>query len=206
MKHNIGQKLALYPTPATVVGTVGEGGKVNWLLVAHVGIVSHSKMLLSIHSSHHSIKAIDETKRLSVNIIDEQFVAAADYTGTVSGAKTDKSGVLPYHLGEAGMPVIEKSPLVMECEVIDTYEIDGFKNYICTILNTYVEETMLDEKSKPDYEKLKPVLFEMPTYKYLRTGDIIGDCVKMGKAYGETLINKPVMNEEPVWVAASKNK
>ena len=187
MKHNIGQKLALYPTPATVVGTVGEGGKVNWLLVAHVGIVSHSKMLLSIHSSHHSIKAIDETKRLSVNIIDEQFLAAADYTGTVSGAKTDKSGVLPYHLGEAGMPVIEKSPLVMECEVIDTYEIDGFKNYICTILNTYVEETMLDEKSKPDYEKLKPVLFEMPTYKYLRTGDIIGDCVKMGKAYGETL-------------------
>lgn len=97
------------------------------------------------------------------------------------------SGVLPYHLGEAGMPVIEQSPLVMECEVIDTYEIDGFKNYICTILNTYVEETMLDEKGKPDYTKLKPVLFEMPTYKYLHTGDIIGDCVKMGKAYGETL-------------------
>ena len=182
MKQNIGQKLALYPTPATVVGTVGEGGKVNWLLVAHVGIVSHSKMLLSIHSSHHSIKAIDETKRLSVNIIDEQFVAAADYTGTVSGAKTDKSAIFTYHLGEADMPVIEQSPLVRECEVIDTYEIDGFKNYICTILNTYVEEEMLDEKGKPDYEKLKPVLFEMPTYKYLRTGDVIGDCVKMGKA------------------------
>ena len=46
---------------------------------------------------------------------------------------------------------------------------------------------MLDEKGKPDYSKLKPVLFEMPTYKYLRTGDIIGDCVKMGKTYGETL-------------------
>ena len=46
---------------------------------------------------------------------------------------------------------------------------------------------MLDEKDKPDYAKLKPVLFEMPTYRYLRTGDIIADCVKMGKAYGETL-------------------
>ena len=51
----------------------------------------------------------------------------------------------------------------------------------------YYAEEMLDEKGKPDYAKLKPVLFEMPTYKYLRTGDIIGDCVKMGKAYGETL-------------------
>ena len=187
MKQNIGQKLALYPTPATVVGTVGEEGKINWMLVAHVGIVSHSKLLLSIHSAHHSVKAIDESKRLSINLIDEAFVTAADYTGTVSEAKTDKSKVFEYHLGEAGMPVIEQSPMAMECEVIDTYEIDGFKNYICTVLNTYVEEDMLDEKGKPDYARLKPVLFEMPTYKYLRTGDIIGDCMKMGKAYEETL-------------------
>jgi len=28
--------------------------------------MAHSKLLLSIHSSHHSVKAIDETKRLSV--------------------------------------------------------------------------------------------------------------------------------------------
>ena len=148
--------------------------------MAHIGIVSHSKLLLSVHSSHYSVKAIDEQDKLSVNIIDEAFLAAADYTGTVSGAKADKSAIFPYHIGEAGMPIIEQSPLVMECEVIDTYEIDSFKNYICSILNTY--EDMLDEKDKPDYAKLKPVLFEMPTYKYLRTGDIIGDCVKMGKA------------------------
>lgn len=25
------------------------------------------------------------------------------------------------------------------------------------------------------------VLFEMPTYEYLRTGDVIGSCMKMGK-------------------------
>ena len=181
MKKNIGNKLALYPTPATVVGTVGEGGKINWLLVAHVGIVSHSKLLLSIHSSHHSVKAIDETKRLSINMIDESFLADADYTGTVSGAKVDKSEVFEYHLGEAGMPVIEKSPLAMECEVIDTYEIDGFKNYICAVLGTYVEEDLVDGQDKPDYGKIKPVLFEIPTYKYLRTGDIIGDCAKLGR-------------------------
>lgn len=187
MKRNIGQKLALYPTPATVVGTVEDEGRVNWLLVAHVGIVSHSKLLLSVHSSHHSVKAIDAQRKLSVNIIDEAFVAAADYTGTVSGAKADKSAIFPYHLGEDGMPIIEQAPLTMECEVVDTYEIDGFKNYVCTILNTYVNEDKLDEKGKPDYAKLKPVLFEMPTYKYLRTGDVIGDCVKLGKAYSETL-------------------
>ena len=66
----------------------------------------------------------------------------------------------------------------------------GRRDRICTILNTYVEENLLDEKGKPDYAKLKPVLFEMPTYKYLRTGDVIGDCVKMGKAYGMKTIKK----------------
>ena len=29
MKQNIGQKMTLYPTPATVVGTVDSEGKVN---------------------------------------------------------------------------------------------------------------------------------------------------------------------------------
>ena len=53
MKHNIGQKLALYPTPATVVGTVGEGRKVNWLLVAHVGIVSQFNTVLLFSNQYH---------------------------------------------------------------------------------------------------------------------------------------------------------
>ena len=143
MKQNIGQKVALYPTPATVVGTIDAEGKINFMLLAHIGIVSHSKILISMHSVHQSDKAIQATKKFSINMIDESFVAQADYAGTVSGAKVDKSGLFEYHLGEAGTPV----------------------------------------KGKPDYEKLKPVLFEMPTYKYLRTGEVIGDCVKMGKAY-----------------------
>lgn len=35
MKKDIGQKVALYPTPATVVGTIDENGKVNFMLLAH---------------------------------------------------------------------------------------------------------------------------------------------------------------------------
>ena len=34
---------------------------------------------------------------------------------------------------------------------------------------------------KPDYRSLKPVLFEMPTYEYLRTGDVIGKCMSYAR-------------------------
>lgn len=88
----------------------------------------------------HQFQSGVTTKKFSINLIDESFVAQADYCGTVSGAKVDKSGVFEYHLGEAGTPVIEKSPLVMECEVIDTYQIDNFNNYICSISHTYVND------------------------------------------------------------------
>lgn len=182
MKKNIGSKLALYPTPAVVVGAkVNE--KTNWLLVAHLGIIGHDRVMVSLHKAHYTNQGIKATGRLSVNIIDETLLERADYVGSTSGAKTDKSNVFTWHPGEAGTPVIDDSPLVMECEVVDNYETDTFDNFICNISNTYVEEAYLDENDKVDYNKLKPVLFEMPTYSYLRTGEIIGKCTTLGKQY-----------------------
>ena len=40
---------------------------------------------------------------------------------------------------------------------------------------------LLHEDGKIDYRALKPVLFEVPTYEYLRTGDVIGKCISFGK-------------------------
>lgn len=42
MKKNIGNSLALYPTPLVVVGTMVEG-KPNWVLVGHIGIIGHDR-------------------------------------------------------------------------------------------------------------------------------------------------------------------
>ena len=40
---------------------------------------------------------------------------------------------------------------------------------------------VLNEAGKLDYRALKPVLFEMPTYEYLRTGDVLGRCMTFGQ-------------------------
>lgn len=63
----------------------------------------------------------------------------------------------------------------------DIYDTNGFDNFILNIENTYVEEVMLNEVGKINYHQLKPVLFEMPTYEYLKTGDVIGKCMSFGK-------------------------
>ncbi len=172
MKKSLGSVLALYPTPVAIIGVMNQD-KPTWMLVGHVGIIGHDKILLSLHKIHYTNKFIRQNNRLSVNIVDENILPQADYVGINSGINVDKSDVFVYTLSENNTPLIDASPLTMDCLVVDNYETDNFDNFVCTIENTFVEESMLDEKNKVDYRRLKPVLFEMPTYSYLRTGDVI---------------------------------
>ena len=182
-KQNIGSMLALYPKPMTVIGAEVDG-KVNWLVVGHTGIIGHDRILISMSKSHYTNKGIRKSKKLSVNLVSREMLPEADYVGSVSGASVDKSAVFEYHWGENGTPVIDDSPLTMECNVVDIYETEGFDNFVCSIANTYAAPDVLDDKGKLDYTRLKPVLFEFPTYSYLATGEIIGKCLNLDKQPG----------------------
>ena len=180
MKKNIGKTLALYPTPLVVVGAV-VNGKPNWLLVGHVGIIGHDHVMVSLAKAHYTNQGIKESRKLSINIVDEALLFRADHAGCVSGSNEDKSKLFDYSLSEAGVPMIKDAPLVMECSVEDVYETEGFESFICTIDNTYAEEAVLTQEDKINYHVLKPVLFEMPTYEYLKSGEVIGKCMSFGR-------------------------
>ncbi len=180
MRKSIDTKLALYPTPVTVIGTM-NGEKPTWTLVAHIGIIGHDRILVSLAEPHFINHLIKENGRLSINLVTEDMLPQVDLSGSMTGAKADKSELFEYELGEMGMPIIKASNLTLECKVDDIYKTPNFESFICTIDNTYVEENCLNEKGKPDYTKVKPVLFEFPNYQYLRTGDVIGKCLSFKK-------------------------
>lgn len=179
MKKQIGNALALYPTPLVVVGTMVRG-KPNWVLVGHIGIIGHDRVMVSLAKPHYTNQGVKETRTLSINIVDEAMLKKADYVGCVSGSQEDKSEVFPHHIAEGGVPIIDEAPVVMACTVEDVYETEGFESFICKIAATYAEETVLTPEGKIDYRILKPVLFEMPTYEYLKTGGALGKCKGFG--------------------------
>ena len=194
-KKNIGNVLALYPKPMTVVGAEVEG-KVNWLVVGHTGIIGHDRVLVSMSKSHYTNQGIRKSKKLSINLVSREMLPQADYVGSVSGASVNKSGAFKYHWGENGTPVIDASPLTMECNVEDIFEAESFDNYICSIANTYAAPEVLDSEGKLDYTQLKPVLFEFPTYSYIATGEIIGKCLNLDKQPG--MCAKKSMNADGI--------
>ena len=64
---------------------------------------------------------------------------------------------------------------------MDIYETEGFDNFICSIANTYAAPEVMDASGRLDYARLKPVLFEFPTYSYVAAGEVIGKALKLEK-------------------------
>lgn len=180
MKKKIGNTLALYPMPLVVVGAMVDE-KPNWLLVGHVGIIGHDRVMVSLSSAHYTNKGIKQNKKLSINIVHEDLLPKADHSGCISGSIKDKSELFEYMLSDQGVPMILDSPISMACSVEDIYETKGFENFICRIDATYADETVLNSENKIDYHVFKPVLFEMPTYEYFITGNSLGKCMSLGK-------------------------
>ena len=180
MKKQIGNTLALYPTPLVVVGTMIDN-RPNWLLVGHIGIIGHDRVMVSLAKPHYTNQGIKENRTLSINIVDEAMLPKADYVGCVSGSKEDKSEVFSHQIGSTGAPIINAAPISMDCTVEDIYETEGFESFICKIAATYAEEAVLTPEGKIDYRTLKPVLFEFPTYEYLKTGEVLGKCKRLGE-------------------------
>ncbi|MBD5424545.1 MAG: flavin reductase family protein [Allobaculum sp.] len=176
MKKNLGSLLALYPTPVTVIGAM-NGEKPTWTLIAHVGIIGHDRLLVSLAAPHFINDCIKKDQKFSINLVTEEMLPKVDYVGSVSGHKVDKSDVFDYELGASQTPIIQEAPLSIECTVQDVYPTPNFESFICSIDNTYVDEKYLDEKGKIDYNVLKPILFEFPTYQYLKTGEVVGKCL-----------------------------
>lgn len=139
MKKNIGAQLALYPAPVIVVGAI-VNDKPTWTLVAHAGTMAHSHLMVSLVHAHYINQEIIESKKLSVNIVDEAWLKEADRMGVISVNKEDKSESFAYTIGENGALLIDDAKVSIECEVDGNYELENFDNFVCKIVATYAKK------------------------------------------------------------------
>ena len=140
MQKDIGGVMGLYPMPVTIVG-VDCGDRVNFLPIAHVGVVEHGHLLISIDKLHgFSDAGIRENGVVSVSLVSRDMMTAADYCGMHKGADTDKSGVFRYHFDALDKaPILDDAPVSMACRVVDQIEVGNFTNYILKPEHTYVQ-------------------------------------------------------------------
>jgi len=186
MKRSIGAKTIIYPTPVLVVGTYDRQGKPNAMTAAWAGICCSAPPCVgvSLRKATHTYSNIMEKKAFTVNVPSENFVKETDYFGIASCKEIDKfsrTKLTPVKSDLVDAPYIREFPLVLECKLLQSFEIGLHTQFIGEILDVKVEEDMLGENELPDIEKIKPILFTPESRKYFGVGRYLGEAFSIGR-------------------------
>ncbi len=147
---NAGTLLA--PLPAVMV-SCGTPEKANVLTVAWTGILNTKPPMtyISVRPTRHSYGIIKESGEFVINLTTSKMVRETDFCGVKSGRDTDKlkkCGLHPAAASAVKAPLIEESPLALECRVVEIKPFGSHDMFIAEILAVNVDDRYIDSKGK----------------------------------------------------------
>jgi flavin reductase (DIM6/NTAB) family NADH-FMN oxidoreductase RutF len=159
----------LYPVPAVMVSCQRPGEKPNIVTVAWAGTVCTAPAMVSIslRPSRYSYDIIKETGEFVINLTTEQLAYATDFCGVRSGRDVDKFEKLHLTAGEAvhvAAPVIEESPVNIECRTTQVLELGSHHMFVAEVLGVDVDERYMDAKGKFDLNKAGLMVYSHGEY------------------------------------------
>jgi flavin reductase (DIM6/NTAB) family NADH-FMN oxidoreductase RutF len=171
----------LYPMPIVLVGSV-FAGRANFMAVGWVSRVNYRPPLFAIAlGPHHTNKGIEENREFSINIPDVSLIEKTDYSGLVSGSKTDKSELFNVFYGQsAKAPLIKECPVCIACSLYDVVKLPVNTLYIGEPKEVFTEEKYLTDHQL-DVRKIKPFTLTMPDNTYWSVGEKLGKAWDTGK-------------------------
>jgi flavin reductase (DIM6/NTAB) family NADH-FMN oxidoreductase RutF len=186
MKKSFGAKTILYPTPVLVVGTYDLDGKPNVMTAAWGGICCSAPpcVAVSLRKATYSYNNIVQREAFTISVPSDRYVKEADYFGIASGKNEDKfaaSGLTPVRSQLVDAPYVEEFPLVLECRLLQTFELGLHTQFVGEILDVKVDEAALGDGGSLDLEKLRPMIFAPEIRAYFAVGRPLGKAFSIGR-------------------------
>lgn len=184
MKKDLGSKGELFPQSVFIVGSYSEDGTPNAMNVAWGGECTRNEIAINI-GDHQTTDNILAKGAFTVAPADAAHVVEADYFGIATGRKVNKaeaSGLTFVRSEHVDAPVIEEFPLTMECIVKEVQDWGGEKRFIGEIINTRVDESILDDEGRVSFDAFQPLVYDATRRVYRVVGDVAGGAWDAGKA------------------------
>ena len=186
MKKSLGAQTLAYPTPTWVVGTYDKNDKPNAMTAAWGGICCSDPpcLAVSLRKATYTYAALTERKAFTVSVPDEDQVKQADYFGVATGRETDKfawSRLTPARSDVVDAPYVAEFPLIIECLVVQIFELGLHTQFVGRIVDVKAEEGILGPDGLPMIEKLKPIVFSPGNWFYYAVGRRLGKAFDIGK-------------------------
>ena len=157
MKKNLGVAGELFPQSVFIVASYGEDGTPNAMNFAWGGECTRTQVAINI-GDHKTTDNILARGAFTVAPADAAHVAEADYFGIATGRRVNKaegSGLTFTRSEFVDAPVIEEFPLTMECRVVSVEDWAGEKRFVGEIVNTRVDEAVLDGEGRVDFSQMR---------------------------------------------------
>ncbi len=174
----------LIPLPAAMVSCVAERRRPNIITISWIGIVNSEPPMLSIsiQPKRFSYSIIKESGQFVVNVTSEENLKAVDFCGNRSGRDYDKfkeMGLTPIPAKIVRAPLIKECPINLECITRQSMLLGTHEIFIAEIVAVHVDSDILDDRGRPDIDKLKPLAYCTLAREYR------GNLTKMLGRYGE---------------------
>ena len=153
----------IYPLPAVMV-SCGDMEKSNIITVAWTGIMNTNPAMcyISVRPERYSYNIIKETGEFAINLTTKELAYATDWCGVKTGAKVDKFKEMKLTKQKAEnikCPLIEESPISIECKVKEIKELGSHHMFIADVLSIDVAEKYIDDKGAFDISKCERIAY-----------------------------------------------
>lgn len=178
MKQDWKPGTLIYPLPAVMVSCGKEPAEYNIITVSWVGTLCTNPPMcyISVRPERHSYDILKRNMEFVINLTTKDLAFATDWCGVNSGKTHHKFEEMGLTAGKASVvnaPVIEESPLCIECRVKDVIGLGSHDMFIAEVVNVRADEKYMNPTTGA-FDMEKAGLLAYIHGKYYELGEFIG--------------------------------
>lgn len=168
----------LYPIPAVMVSCGHSKDEFNIITIAWTGVINSNPPMvyISVRPERYSFDILKRTGDFVINLTTKELAFATDWNGVKSGRDYDKASKTNLTYGKAtevNAPIINESPLCIECRTKDIIELGTHHMFMAEVVAVSADKKYLDsETGKFNLEKAGLIAYAHGHYYEL--GKLIG--------------------------------
>ncbi len=152
MKQDWKPGTMIYPLPAILVSCGSTAEEYNLITVAWTGTLCTNPPMcyISVRPERHSYAIIKKNMEFVLNLTTEDMAFATDWCGVRSGRDYDKFEEMRLTPGKATVvsaPIVEESPLNIECRVKEIISLGSHDMFIAEVVNVRADERYLNPQT-----------------------------------------------------------
>jgi Conserved protein/domain typically associated with flavoprotein oxygenases, DIM6/NTAB family len=178
MKQDWKPGTLIYPLPAVMITCGSCEEEYNILTISWVGTLCTNPPMcyISVRPERHSYPIIKKNMEFVINLTTKDLAFATDWCGVNSGKTHHKFEEMKLTPGKASVvsaPIIEESPLCIECRVKEVVALGSHDMFIADVVNVRADDRFIDPKTDA-FDMRKADLLAYSHGNYYGLGELVG--------------------------------